>query len=98
MENEKILNIWGTTSTKVDYFRYLGSPIYVNGDYRIFYQSSACYLYTYKNFGITQLGGLNKPLLDSIVERKRPSTERDGFIYDRILDNLERGLKLLEQL
>lgn len=94
MENEKILNVWGTTSTKVDYFYYLGSPIYANGDYRIFRQFSNSYLYTYKNIAITQLAGLNKPLLDSIAKRERPST-KDCFLYDRALETLERGLKIV---
>lgn len=94
MENEKILNVWGTTSTKVDYFYYLGSPIYANGDYRIFRQFSNSYLYTYKNIAITQLAGLSLFAIESNKGLLRPST-KDCFLYHRALETLERGLKIV---
>lgn len=84
----KILNPW---SPKKDYksFFYESSPIYTNGEYSIFKQFDKCYLYTFQDIAINQLGGLNKLYLDAIAQRKRPENIQEGFLYDRAIQIIE---------
>lgn len=89
----EILNTWRSKPERKEYFG-VGSPVYENGDFKIYHQYSDCWLYTYKNIAITQLAGLNKDLLNRLANKERPEGQQ-GFLYDRALESLERGKKLI---
>ena len=66
-----ILNTWKSDSIDKKYFNE-GDPIFERGDYRIFRQGKDCHLYTFKNVAITQLVGVNKELIHSLIEGVEP--------------------------
>lgn len=87
----EILNPWNSTKLKKAYYNE-GSPIYSNGEYKIYRQSQSVYLYAFKNMAFNQLAGLNKEHLDNVASRTVPEND---FLYNRALENLAKCEELL---
>lgn len=90
----EILNVWNSTPQKPAFYN-VGNAVLKMGDYSVYKQREDCYLYVFKNIGISQLAGLNKELLTSLSENKKPNN-KNSFLFDRCNENLQRGLKLIE--
>ncbi len=92
----QILNTWTSTKTKKDFIE-VDEPIYEVGDYRIFHQYGQVWLYTFKNIGINQLAGINKNHLDNVSKMERPTDPLNLFLYERALQNIDRGNNILRE-
>ena len=94
-----ILNTWTSDNTKVNYFEET-NPIYTKGNYRIFKQTNKCYLHTFKNVAISQLGAANKEHINNLLEDTRP-TDKGKFtaktlVFDSAKKALKKGLLILQ--
>ena len=90
-----ILNTFMSDAIDQKYYT-VKSPVYQNGDYRIFKQSdSRCFLYTYKNIAFAQLTGVNTELVDALAQFVEPLST-PTWTYKRALENLRKGLKLMD--
>lgn len=75
------------------------SPIYTNGDYRIFRWSNQHYLHTFKNIIIAQRVGANKALINDLVNDIKPTNESDYYHnYDRPKAAIQDGIKAAKKL
>lgn len=88
----KIINTFTSTPTKIDYY-YVGSPIYINGDYAA-YSAAAFVIIAYKDIAIHNLGKLNKEYIDMLAANERPEGQY-GFLFDRAIETKNKGLMLL---
>lgn len=91
----EILNTWYSNKHIVGH-RYftVGAPVFELGAYKIYKQFDKCYLHTFKDVAISQLGEANKELIKQLVNNTRPQGKYSPshFIYDRALENKARGL------
>jgi hypothetical protein len=88
----EILNVWNSEPNKLKYYNQ-SNPIYTNGDYSIYKMGDRNYLYTYKNIAFNNLAGINKAHINSVADKLRPDSL--PFLYDRAIETLEKGIKLL---
>lgn len=73
-------------------------PLIVHrGDYSV-YRRPASVIYLYKNIFINELVKYNKDHFNRLVENKRPEGpySPSTFLFDRAMENKQRGLELLK--
>ena len=94
----KILNTWRSDNQKKVYYD-LDTELYRNGDYAAYAESKVSIIYTYKNVAISNLAGFKKALVDQLASGTppHPSDKPGLFLYNRSVEDKERGLKLIKQ-
>jgi len=87
---QTFINTWSKTLTgKYENYKVESKPIYQNGDYAIYKLHKDSHLYTYKNVAVSNLVGVNTPLVDSLVKGERPA-DGNKFLYDRVVELMGR--------
>jgi hypothetical protein len=74
-------------------FDFENDLVYENGDIKV-YKRRESFLYAYKNVSFMETVGLNKELVDALVNSQEPQEYK--FLYNRSLDNIERAKKLMQ--
>ncbi len=95
----KLINPFSISLKKYPFMEIWVDPIYVNGDYRIYKETSDHYIHTFKNIVIAQRCAPNKALIDNLVMDIKPTKEADLYHdYKRpkaaILDGIKAAKKL----
>lgn len=79
------------------HFYYLPSePIYKNGDYAIYQNSSVSWVYTYKNLAFNELAGKNIEHLNNVANRTEPQENQNKFLYNRAIETINNNLNLVK--
>jgi hypothetical protein len=93
----RLLNIWRSDAIHRYWYEF-GKEIYRNGDFAIYKETDKSFLYSFKNIAISNLAGKNKELVDRLADNKpfEGPYNSQHFLYERALEGIERGLKLLQ--
>jgi hypothetical protein len=98
---DTILNTWRSTAEKPVYY-FLGFPIYTNGHWSIYCEFAGSFIYTYKNIAISNLGGINKDLVDilsnGVINVDGDAETQLRVLINRCLETKRRGEELLKAL
>ena len=91
----KILNTWKSDEQIKEYYEE-EDCVFEYGDYKIFKQFEKSYLYVYKNIAFHCLMDANKEYLINVANRKKPTESEGGFwLYDRAIEIIEKGIKII---
>ena len=97
MKTKKILNVWNSNKIEKKYYQ-VEKPIFQKNEYSIFKIGVNSYLYTFQDISITNLCGVNKDLINSLINDLRPLENNrynpQTFLFDRCKENLKKGIEL----